>query len=179
MLSFLISLTTIANLKCIEKLKISICILQRSTYLSKPISLLLMTWRRKEPRHQWQWYLLSLPIMTRALHNKGHDVACYNVIVTYSHYHIPGMARRFFTLGSRWVWWTRSHCCWTIKNVGAQAGHRKQVSPFGSFVMMTSSNGNIFRDTGHLCGEFTGPRWIPCIKASDAERWCFLWSAPE
>ena len=26
---------------------------------------------------------------------------------------------------------------------------------------MTSSNGNIFRVTGHLCGEFTGHRWIP------------------
>ena len=40
--------------------------------------------------------------------------------------------------------------------------------------MMTSSNGNIFRDTGLLCGEFTGDRWIPCTKASDAELWCFL-----
>ena len=28
-------------------------------------------------------------------------------------------------------------------------------------IMMTSSNGNIFRVTGHLGGEFTGPRWIP------------------
>ena len=27
--------------------------------------------------------------------------------------------------------------------------------------MMTSSNGNIFRVTGYLCGEFTGPRWFP------------------
>ena len=27
-------------------------------------------------------------------------------------------------------------------------------------LMMTSSNGNIFCVTGHLCGEFTGPRWI-------------------
>ena len=45
--------------------------------------------------------------------------------------------------------------------------------------MMTSSNGNIFRVTGHLCGEFTGPRWIPHTKASDAELWCLLWSAPE
>ena len=27
--------------------------------------------------------------------------------------------------------------------------------------MMTSSNGNIFRVTGILCGEFTGHRWIP------------------
>ena len=32
-------------------------------------------------------------------------------------------------------------------------------------IMMTSSNGNIFRVTGHLCGEFTGPRWIPRTKA--------------
>ena len=41
--------------------------------------------------------------------------------------------------------------------------------------MMTSSNGNIFRVTGHLCGEFTGP----LTKASDAEFWCFLLSASE
>ena len=40
--------------------------------------------------------------------------------------------------------------------------------------MMTSSNGNIFRITGHLCGKFTGPRWIARTKASDAELWCFL-----
>ena len=29
---------------------------------------------------------------------------------------------------------------------------------------MTSSNGNIFRVTGHLCGEFTGHRWVLCKK---------------
>ena len=34
--------------------------------------------------------------------------------------------------------------------------------------MMTSSNGNIFHVMGHLCGEFTGDRWIPHTKASDA-----------
>ena len=45
--------------------------------------------------------------------------------------------------------------------------------------MMTSLNGNIFRVTGHLCGEFTGPRGIPRTKASDAELWCFRWSASE
>ena len=27
-------------------------------------------------------------------------------------------------------------------------------------------------------GEFTGHRWIPPTKGSDAELWCFLWSAP-
>ena len=35
--------------------------------------------------------------------------------------------------------------------------------------MMTSSNGNIFRVTGPLCGEFTGHRRIPHTKASDAD----------
>ena len=36
-----------------------------------------------------------------------------------------------------------------------------------SWLMMTSSNGNIFRVTGHLCGEISGHRWIPHTKASD------------
>ena len=44
--------------------------------------------------------------------------------------------------------------------------------------MMTSSNGNIFRVTGPLYREFIGHLWIPLTKASDAELWCFLWSAP-
>ena len=41
-------------------------------------------------------------------------------------------------------------------------------------LMMTSSNGNIFRSTGHLCRKFTGHRWISRTKASDAELWCFF-----
>ena len=45
--------------------------------------------------------------------------------------------------------------------------------------MMTSSNGSTYCVTGLLCGEFTGHRWIPHTKASDAEFWYFLWSAPE
>ena len=49
---------------------------------------------------------------------------------------------------------------------------------YWSFVMTTSSNGNTFRVTDPLCGEFIGHRWIPLTKASDAELWYFLWSAP-
>ena len=30
--------------------------------------------------------------------------------------------------------------------------------------IMASSNGNIFRVTGPLCGEFTGHGWIPCTQ---------------
>ena len=53
------------------------------------------------------------------------------------------------------------------------------VISFAVLYMMTSSNGNIFRVTGSLCEKFTGPRWIPRTKASDAELWCFPWSASE
>ena len=42
------------------------------------------------------------------------------------------------------------------------------------FIMMTSSNGSIFRLTGPLCGEFTGHRWIPLTKAGDMELRCFF-----
>ena len=51
--------------------------------------------------------------------------------------------------------------------------HYDQLICLRNHYMMTSSNGNIFRVTSPLCGEFTGP------KASDAEFWCFLWSASE
>ena len=44
--------------------------------------------------------------------------------------------------------------------------------------LMTSSNGNIFRVTGSLSGESTGDQWIPLTKASDAELWFLIWSAP-
>ena len=42
------------------------------------------------------------------------------------------------------------------------------------YCMMTSLNWNIFRVTGHLCGEFTCHRLIPLTKASDAEMFCLI-----
>ena len=39
---------------------------------------------------------------------------------------------------------------------------------------MTSSNKNIFRVTGYLCGKFTGHRRISRTKASNAELWGFF-----
>ena len=64
---------------------------------------------------------------------------------------------------AKWLHWLSQNSC--------------QAKPWIN--MMTSSNGNIFRVTGPLWGEFTGDRWIPLTKASDAELWCFIWSAPE
>ena len=51
--------------------------------------------------------------------------------------------------------------------------YKKNCPP--SLNMTTSSNGNIFRVTGPLWGEFTGHRWIPLTKASYAELWCFFY----
>ena len=39
---------------------------------------------------------------------------------------------------------------------------------------MTSSNGNFFRVTDPVLGEFTGHRWIPLTKASDHGLWFFF-----
>ena len=47
-------------------------------------------------------------------------------------------------------------------------------SHFRTFRRSDLIDDDIFRVTGHLCGEFTGPRWIPRTKASDAERHCFF-----
>ena len=69
------------------------------------------------------------------------------------------------------------NCCWRCFK------YQVQIQPWiykrYCAGMMTSSNGNIFRVTGPLCGEFTGHRWIPLTKAIDAELWFFLWSATE
>ena len=65
---------------------------------------------------------------------------------------------------------------WTSEPVASPSMHI-YVSPASvcsMVMMMMSSNRNIFHVTGHLCGEFTGPRWIPRTKASDAELWRFL-----
>ena len=84
-----------------------------------------------------------------------------------------------------------SHYCDYISNTLLLLKSLKSISGLGvgkwddrhviecAVNMMTSSNGNIYRVTGHLYGEFTGPRWIPHTKASDAELWCLPWSAPE
>ena len=71
------------------------------------------------------------------------------------------------------------YCIFVGTTMTAYRLHMHKHSNEWRMCMMTSSNGNIFRVTGHLCGEFTGPRWIPHTKASDAKLWCLLWSAPE
>ena len=94
--------------------------------------------------------------------------------------------------GSNYPWWPQMEPIYWVHHmrsftVTTFIGRRVGIPSYGMLLMyitkirpmMTSSNGNSFRDTDPLCGEFTGPRWIPRTKASDAELWCFIWSAPE
>ena len=65
-----------------------------------------------------------------------------------------------------------------VSRVGQEKHVHQLQNCINIWLHMMSSNGNIFRVTGPLCGEFTSHRWIHLTKASDAELWCFLWSAP-
>ena len=61
---------------------------------------------------------------------------------------------------------TKDFCCWWD---GAVCNLENSIFEF--IFMMKSSNGNIFRVTGPLCGELTGGSEFPPTKASDAEIW--------
>ena len=75
-------------------------------------------------------------------------------------------------------WTTRFVLCWYVIITYDHVMYFS-LTPYAILRMKTSSNGNIFRITGSLCGEFTTHRWIPLTNANDAEIWCLLWSAPE
>ena len=73
-----------------------------------------------------------------------------------------------------WLW---GRCLWStqlLRANGVKTRAGVATMAHTSCCIMTSSNGNIFRVTGPLGGEFTGHRWIPRTKASDAEAWCFF-----
>ena len=61
------------------------------------------------------------------------------------------------------IWWMVSRLpCWFDSRTLAWWGHQMET-----FSVLLA-----------LCGKITGHRWIPLTKASDAELWCFLSSAP-
>ena len=90
--------------------------------------------------------------------------ACYAVSSLLKTFNVSTDGKHSATLPSRFV---------------DRVSTKIQYMPAIMHTVMASSNGNIFRVTDPLCGEVTGPRWIPHTKASDAELWCFLWSASE
>ena len=98
-------------------------------------------------------------------------IRCWN-IVRWSHGCLPiflGFFFHFCRVPVAWQGYDKCERGFTVMPHGRRGVSNQQPS------MMTSSNGNIFRITGHLCGEFTGRRWIPRTKASDAELWFFFY----
>ena len=111
-------------------------------------------------------------------------IFCSNLYHLVTYYYVTDLERSIlkldcvFILSSTWIGTKRKYAS------RSYITHEAFRSPIftkviASDCMMKSSNGNIFRVTGHLCGELTGPRWIPRTKASKVELWCFLWSASE
>ena len=117
-------------------------------------------WHTQMPYFYLNQYVLFWSTTLQICHNvwetewNGHDGWSQSIL----EYH--GMFVRYFGF-------------WDIALSVASAG--TQVPQ----LLMTSSNGNIFRVTGPLCKEFTSHGWISRTKASDAKLWCFHWSVPE
>ena len=79
------------------------------------------------------------------------------------------------TLSCKWVLLFRDACVHQCKTQTTTYSNSSHSGPFQNFMvdfnndyiqrrwnsMMTSSNGHIFRVTGHFCGEFTVSRSIP------------------
>ena len=88
-----------------------------------------------EPGHHWLSYWLlacSVPSRCQTNHYKCHWVSIsISIIIMYP--------------------------CPNVDSVSGRCTIRRCLSS----VMMTSSDRNIFRITGLLCGDFTGHRWIP------------------
>ena len=85
------------------------------------------------------------------------------------------------------VFFTLSFCCkviilyiyiYMLCNVIIFFFHANSIGRIWGDMMM-SSNGNIFCITGLCEGNPPVTGRSPLIKASYAERWCFLWSMPE
>ena len=100
---------------------------------------------------------------------------CQNDAVTLVFFYIVTHAFRCFNLYTS-DWLTMIN---PLRILRIYLRHPQKQCSMNTLFMMTSSNGNISRVTGHLCGEYTGHRWIPHTKASDPEHWCFLSSASE
>ena len=81
--------------------------------------------------------------------------------------------------GSIFKVWFEQRCPKNVFKLSKQSIKQPGAAVEYLVYMVTSANGSLFCVIGPLWGEFTGHQWIPLTKASDAELWCFLWSAPE
>ena len=106
-------------------------------------------------------------------------MACNAFITTGKWSECCGICQQLDTCIPVWLmWYTSYRVLFALDNYcySVQVTDTWYIVPMPVKYTMTSSNGNILRVTGPLCGEFSGHRWMPRTKA---ELWCFLWSARE
>ena len=132
-------------------------------------------------------YILLINLCYLENENEISDIYIYQIFLTFLHFGLAGTARKGqWSLGC-YRGQTRLDVAQSFRGRTLESSLHSQFADLSCSKirhngvmtlphMMTSSNGNIFRVTGHLCGEFTCHRWIPHTKASG---WCFLWPASE
>ena len=125
--------------------------------------------------HRWFWYCLArFSTQSHYMKQSWFVGNCTNGNFLFK---IESKYNNFHTRKRNWKYHLQSYIFTCTSNCVGREMKEPHESAFWwlfpkiRWIMMTSSNGNIFRVTGPLCGEFT------CHKASDAELWCFLWSA--
>ena len=77
---------------------------------------------------------------------------------------IPVIWRLGGVISEIYIWFHNNDLYKMIGSLCQNLTHFSLVTPYGVrdlLSMMTSTNGNIFRVTGPLCGEFTGPGEFP------------------
>ena len=113
-------------------------------------------------------------IQRNRVHGSWYVMFCC-MLVSFDSTHIPLV---YFT-GTRAV--KRCHCSILYNYI-----LRGSLAPRQSFDRTSASEAILNRswwrhqmETFSALLALCGPRWIPHTKVSDAELWCFLWSAPE
>ena len=144
-------------------IKISLKFVPRGPMNNIPALVQIMAWRRIV--YIVSTYQNMIAIFRESIiHTSWFCHACYVGTLKWR------LRRTLYILYSIYKIYTRIYCallcCGHI--ISSCARHNDDVMKWKHFPV-----------TGPLCGEFTGHRWIPLTKASDAELWCFLWFAPE
>ena len=132
---------------------------------------LLMTWWYEVPGHQKSWCLSNHPWRWQDESNVKYVKSQTANTVSYSKY-VNKEIKKNQTIADLTYEHLQTHrCILSTVDTDALVLKHQTISTcwLNIHCMMTSSNGDIFCVTGHLCGEFTGPQWIPRTKASDAE----------
>ena len=129
------------NENCLVLIKISLKNVPRDLISNIPALVQIMVWHRLGDTRMHKTLAhteFHNSIAGRAYANEINSIACVPCQTEYTHQSI----QMLYTLGTKTF------------DVKGHAHGRLTLRPF----MMTSSTGNIFRVTGHLCGEFTGRR---------------------